>query len=309
MIFKVRLMRLMKLMKQGSMIVLAAGLASMPAIADEEVNRTIDADDDGYIEIYNTSGTIKITGWDRDSVEIKGVLGDSVEELIVERDGNEILIRVEVPNRHWGDSDADLDIRVPKGSSIEVSGVSTDIEVEGVLGEQSLGTVSGDIETSGVADDVEAESVSGDVDIQGNGAEGSFDAETVSGDVTVRGMSGSVSVGSVSGDVEVIGGSYEEAYFESVNGDQTFQAELTQDGDLSMESVNGSVDIEFTVPITSARFDIETFNGSIRNCFGPQPERTSKYSPGLELSFTIGDGDARIDIETLNGSVNVCNAD
>jgi hypothetical protein len=76
-----------------------------------------------------------------------------------------------------------------------------------------------------------------------------------------------------------------------------------------MESVNGTIDIEFTVPITSARFDIETFNGSIRNCFGPKPERTSKYSPGLELSFTIGDGDARIEIETLNGSVHVCNAD
>jgi DUF4097 and DUF4098 domain-containing protein YvlB len=296
-------------MKHGYLIALAAGMISMPVIADEQVNQTIDASDDGYIEIFNTSGSIEVIGWSKDSIEITGTLGDSVEELIVERDGDEVLIQVEVPNRHWGDIDADLVIKVPEHSSIEVSGVSTDIEIEDVLGEQSLSTVSGDIDTSGVADDVEAESVSGDVDIQGNGAEGSFEAETVSGDVRVSGMSGDVSVGSVSGDVEVIGGSYEEAYFESVNGDQTFHAELTQDGDLSMESVNGSVDIEFTVPITSARFDIETFNGSIRNCFGPKPERTSKYSPGLELSFTIGDGDARIDIETLNGSVNVCNAD
>jgi hypothetical protein len=57
----------------------------------------------------------------------------------------------------------------------------------------------------------------------------------------------------------------------------------------------------------SARFDIETFNGSIRNCFGPKPERTSRYSPGLELSFTLGDGDSHVSIETLNGSVNICN--
>jgi DUF4097 and DUF4098 domain-containing protein YvlB len=296
-------------MKYGHLIALAAGMISMPVIADEQVNRTIDATDDGYIEIYNTSGSIEVTGWSKDTIEVTGTLGDSVEELIVERDGNDVLIRVDVPNRHWGDIDADLVIKVPENSSIEVSGVSTDIEIEGVLGEQSLGTVSGDIDTSGVADDVEAESVSGDVDIQGSGAEGDFEGETVSGDVTVRGVSGSVYVGSVSGDVEVIGGTYEEAYFETVNGEATFHAELTQDGELSMESVNGTVDIEFAVPITSARFDIETFNGSIRNCFGPKPERSSKYSPGLELSFTIGDGDARIDIETLNGSVNVCNAD
>jgi DUF4097 and DUF4098 domain-containing protein YvlB len=298
-----------KHMKHGILIALAASMASMPAIADEQVNRTIDAADDSYVEIYNTSGSIEVTGWSKDSIEVTGSLGDSVEELIVERDGNDVLIRVDVPNRHWGDIDAALVIKIPQNSSIEVSGVSTDIEIENVLGEQSLGTVSGDIETSGVADDVEAGSVSGDVDIQGNGAEGDFEGETVSGDVTVKGLSGSVAVGSVSGDVEVIGGTYEEAYFETVNGEATFHAELTQDGDLSMESVNGTIDIEFTVPITSARFDIETFNGSIRNCFGPKPERTSKYSPGLELNFTIGDGDARIDIETLNGSVNVCNAD
>ena len=295
-------------MKQANLIVLAAGIASMPVVADEQVNQTIDASSDGYVEIFNTSGSIEVTGWSKDSIEITGTLGDSVEELIVERDGNEVLIRVEVPNRHWGDIDADLTIKVPERSSLEVTGVSTDIEIEDVLGEQSLSSVSGDIDTRGVADDVEAESVSGDVDIQGNG-NGSFEGATVSGDVMVKGMSGSVDVESVSGDVDVIGGSYEDAYFETVNGDQTFHAELKSGGDLSMESVNGTVDIEFSVPVTSARFDIETFNGSIRNCFGPKPERTSKYSPGLELSFTIGDGDARIEIETLNGSVNVCNAD
>ena len=296
-------------MKHGSLIALAAGMISMPVIADEQVDQTIDASDDGYVEIYNTSGSIEVIGWSKDSIEITGSMGDSVEELIVERDGDEVLIRVDVPNRHWGDIDADLVIKVPENSSIEVTGVSTDIEVEDVLGEQSLSSVSGDIEISGAANDVEAESVSGDVEVEGNGTEGSFEGATVSGDVTVKEMSGSVDVESVSGDVDVIGGSYEQAYFETVNGDQAFHAELAHDGDLSMESVNGTVHIEFTVPITSARFDIETFNGSIRNCFGPKPERTSKYSPGLELSFTIGDGDARIDIETLNGSVNVCNAD
>jgi hypothetical protein len=37
-----------------------------------------------------------------------------------------------------------------------------------------------------------------------------------------------------------------------------------------------------------------------------KPERTSKYSPGLELRFEVGDGDSNIEIETLNGSVNIC---
>ncbi len=130
-------------------------------------------------------------------------------------------------------------------------------------------------------------------------------AATVSGDVTLTNVSGSVEAESVSGDVEVTGGVLDDAQFVSVNGDILFHAELTRRGDLSAETVNGTVDIEFTKPV-SARFDIETFNGSIKNCFGPKPERTSRYSPGLELSFTTGDGQASVEIETLNGSVHIC---
>lgn len=292
-------------MKHGSLIVLAAGMLSMPALADEQVNKTIDAAPNGEVEVYNTSGSIEISGWKQNKVEVKGTLGDSVEELILERDGNHVLIRVEVPNRHWGDIDADLYIKVPEKSSIEVSAVSADIEVDDVLGEQSLESVSGDIETVGVGNDVEAASVSGDVDIKGNNTQGDFEAATVSGDIFIMGVSGSVDAESVSGDIDVAGGRFEDAHFESVNGDQNFAAALINGGDLSAESVNGSVDIEFTEQI-SARIDIETFNGSIRNCFGPKPERTSKYSPGLELRFEVGDGDSNIDIETLNGSVSIC---
>lgn len=295
-------------MKQGSLIVLTTTLLSMPLLADEQVNQSMDVADDVYVEIFNTSGSIEVTGWSNDRIEIKGTLGDSVEELIFEKDGNEVLIRVEVPNRHWGDIDADLEIKVPEGSSIEVSAVSADIDVTDVFGEQSLEAVSGDIETRGVKTDVEAASVSGDVEIRGEDANGDFEMATVSGDVYLSGATGRVEAESVSGDVDIIGGAFEEAYFETVNGDLTYQAALIDGGDLSMESVNGTVDIEFSEPV-SARFDIETFNGSIRNCFGPKPERTSKYSPGLELSFTVGDGDSRVEIETLNGSVNICNAD
>ena len=71
------------------------------------------------------------------------------------------------------------------------------------------------------------------------------------------------------------------------------------------ESVNGDVDIRFEGGV-NARFDIETFNGDIDNCFGPKAERTSKYAPGWELSFTEGDGDGRVTISTLNGDIDLC---
>ena len=54
------------------------------------------------------------------------------------------------------------------------------------------------------------------------------------------------------------------------------------------------------------RFEVDTFNGDIDNCFGPKAKRTSKYTPGWELEFVEGNGDARITITTLNGDVTIC---
>ncbi len=292
-------------LKQGLATVLITALASTAAYADEEVDRTINAAAESYIEIYNTAGDIAVVGWSRKNVQVTGTLGDDVTELIIEREGDEILIKVKVPNRHHGDIDADLEISVPQKSSIEVSGVSTDIEVEGILGKQSLQTVSGDVETSTAEKDVEATSVSGDIEVTGSGKDADTLATTVSGDVILIDLAGSVEATTVSGDVEIIGGSFDDAVLEAVNGDLSFGAELQNGGDLSMNSVNGSIDVEFAEEV-SARFEIETFNGSIDNCFGPEPERTSRYSPGLELSFTVGEGDSSVVIETLNGSIDIC---
>lgn len=302
----------MSSMKQGTSISLCiaivAAMTSTTVFADESVDRRIDAHPNSYIEVYNTSGDIEIVGWSRDEVHVTGRIGDDVDELIIKRDGKDILIKVKVPNRHHGDIDADLKISVPQGSSIEVQAVSADIDVEGVLGMLSLSTVSGDVTSTAAGEDVEAASVSGDVEITGIGEQADIEAATVSGDVILKNLGGRVDAESVSGDVQILGGSFDDAYFETVNGDLEFSAELKNGGDLAMESVNGSIEILFTKPV-SARFDIETFNGSIRNCFGPKPERTSRYSPGLELSFTVGDGDSHVNIETLNGSIDICNAD
>jgi DUF4097 and DUF4098 domain-containing protein YvlB len=289
----------------GSLIALLAGLVSLPAIADEEINQTLDAAAKGSIEIFNTSGTIEIVGWSQNSIKLEAVLGDDVDELIFERDGNVILIKVKVPNRHWGDIEADLKIHAPENSSIEVSGVSADIEVEDIRGELSLETVSGDVEVSGAESDVEAGSVSGDIDVSGNGKETDTEVGTVSGDVILTNLAGNVAGASVSGDVEIDGGSFREAYLETVSGDLSFFAALRNGGELMMESINGTIEVEFSNKV-SARFEVETFNGDIDNCFGPQAERSSRYSPGLELSFTVGDGDSEVSIETLNGDVSIC---
>lgn len=273
----------------------------------EEIDRTLDADRESRISISNLSGDVDVRGWDQNRVHITGELGDDVEELIFERDGKQVTIKVKVPDRKWGKKDvtSDLDIRVPHGSSLNVSTVSADIDVEGVRGEQRLRTVSGDISVEAFAAEINAEAVSGDVDIDGKGTAGVWRFTTVSGDIRANNLAGELQAEVVSGDIELNGGSYERVTLETVNGDIEFRAGLRGGGKMDIESVNGSVDVNL-VGSVSARFDIETFNGGIRNCFGPKAEKTSRHGPGWDLDFTEGSGDGRVTIDTLNGRVTIC---
>lgn len=292
-------------MKRMTVIGVAAiVLTAMPVLA-EEVDRTLDAAADGHVHVSNIAGSVTVRGWSRDQVHVTGELGRNVEELIVERSGDKITIKVKVPRNSGRGIDSDLHINVPQQSSIDVSGVSADIDVTEVMGEQRLHTVSGDISTESAGSDVTAESVSGDVEIEGDKSATETKASTVSGDLTLFRVSGTVIAESVTGRIVIDEGSFSRVNLTVVNGELMFQAGLEKGGKLSAETVNGAVDVEFVGDL-SAKIDVGTVNGRIRNCFGPEAERTSKYAPGWSLRFTEGDGDGRVEISTVNGGVNLC---
>ena len=291
-------------MKKLNTILLLGTALAMPAMA-EEVDRTIDAASDGHVDVSNISGSITVKGWSRDQVEVTGELGRNVEKLIFERSGDKITIKVKAPRKSSRGIASDLYIQIPEMSSLDVGTVSADIEVDEVFGEQKLNTVSGDIDADAVAADVTAAAVSGDVEVNGDRKEAETRANSVSGDVTLFRVAGTIAAESVSGDIVIDEGAFDRVSMNTVNGEILFQSELRDGGKLKAETVNGSVDVEFTGEV-EGRFEVDTFNGDIDNCFGPKPQRTSKYTPGWELEFVEGDGDARITISTLNGDVTIC---
>jgi len=287
------------------LIAIVLGLALAASAAAEDVNRTLDAAADGHVHISNISGSVTVAGWSRDQVEVTGKIGPKVEELIFERSGDKITIKVKVPRKSGRGVESELHVRVPERSSLDVGTVSADIDVTGVLGEQKLEAVSGDIETECDAADVTAGTVSGDVVIRGKGKDAETHSASVSGDVGLYELAGEVFAESVSGDLIIEDGSFDRASFNVVNGDIVFRSELRKGGKLKAETVNGEVELRFAGNI-SGQFDIDTFNGGIDNCFGPKAQRTSKYAPGMELSFSEGDGDARVTVSTVNGDISIC---
>jgi DUF4097 and DUF4098 domain-containing protein YvlB len=284
----------------------AALLAASPAIrAGTPIKERAAADPAGSVEVSNVAGTVRVTGWDRNEVEVTGELGEGTERLDFATADKVTRIKVILPNRSHNVDDTDLVIRVPAASRLSVNTVSADVAVRGVLGAQRLVSVSGDIRTEAGVQVVECRTVSGDVTVNGSARKGLLTINTVSGDATALKVAGEVNANTVSGNVTLGLGETSRSRVRSTSGDLTLATLLASDGKLDAESISGDVRLDL-VGAVNAEFDVSSFNGEIRNCFGPKPASTSEYAPGRELRFREGQGSAWVRIKTMNGDISVC---
>lgn len=291
-------------MKTASLLLAVVLLAPL-AHADERIERRAAADPRGEVTVINEVGDVSVRGWDRAEVEVVGRLSRSVDRLEIESDGKRTVIRVESTKGDRRSGSADLEIRVPEGSGLTTTTVSGDQNIANVRGLQRLQTVSGDVSTQSWQEEVEIRTVSGDVDLRGHGNSSLATVTTVSGDARLDDVAGEVAINTVTGDFRVDAGVLTRGRIRTTNGDLDLKLTLAPDGRLDIETINGDLTIGFDGSL-AAEFDIETFNGDIENCFGPEPERTSKYAPGRELRFKEGDGSARVRIKSLNGGIQFC---
>jgi DUF4097 and DUF4098 domain-containing protein YvlB len=276
-----------------------------PAWAGTPINQRAAADASGAVEISNVAGTVRVTGWDRNEVEVTGELGEGTERLDFAVVDKVTRVKVILPNRSNNVEETNLVVRVPAASRLAVTTVSADIEVQDVTGAQRLQTVSADIRTEAAAEDVECKSVSGDVAVNGSGKKALVTITTVSGDAMALKVAGEVNANTVSGNLTLGLGETTRSRLRSTSGDLTMASVLAADGRLDIESISGDVRLELHGPV-NAEFDVTSFNGEIRNCFGPKAVSTSEYAPGKELQFREGQGTGRVRIKTLNGDISVC---
>ena len=77
---------------------------------------------------------------------------------------------------------------------------------------------------------------------------------------------------------------------------------MLPDARVDIESISG--DVRLDLPARAADFDISTFNGEIRNCFGPKAQRTERIrARAASCASPKGSGTARVRIKTMNGDI------
>ncbi len=287
----------------------AAILAAIaaPAAAQQTINKRATVAPDVTIEVSNVQGSVEISAWDKDEVELVAELESDKDELEFEATQRKVRIEVDRPDGHYGrdQDEAYLTLRVPRGARLDIDTVSANITVGGVRGPQTLQSVSGEVNTQAFDAPVSASAVSGEVTITGNGGKAAVKTENVSGTSTVTGVRGEFQGEVVSGEIQATVAAATNIDINSVSGDIVLHAELAPAGEVDLETVSGTLTLIVKPPV-NADFDIESFSGDIDVCFGPKSRSTSKYTPGSELNFTQGKGGARVELQSLSGEIRVC---
>lgn len=275
-------------------------------LAATPVNEVRPADLQGTVEVDNVAGSVHVQGWEKAEVEVTGSFGKDVERVEVTGGGAHTWVRVVSRSSHGWNSEAgaSITVHIPMGSSLSCKTVSADVKVSGVRGESTLKTVSGEVDAE-VGGDVSAHAVSGGIHVKAPGAK-SIEVDTVSGDADVVGGDAEVEVTTVSGDAKVKLTSTNKARFQTVSGTVSASLSLNADARIEAQSVSGDLDFKFPAA-PAAAFDLQTFSGSIDNCFGPKPLEP-RHGPGSSLNFKNGDGNARLRANSHSGSIKICTA-
>jgi DUF4097 and DUF4098 domain-containing protein YvlB len=289
-----------------------AAVAGLAHADDSRFEKRLPVDPHGVVEISNVAGRIEVAGWDNPEVEVHGNLGAGVEKVDVTTDHGRTSIKVRVPNSSFRSAEADLRIRVPRDSELDISGVSSEVTTTDVGGQLQVKTVSGSVRADVYGRSAEIKTVSGDVVLRGRGKEGPSAAEihvtTISGNIRVDRAGGDLEATTVSGDMTLRLEPSRNVRIRSTSGDLGFEGKLAKGASVDAETVSGDLTVR-VVPDGSLDYQVTTFSGDIRNCMGMDAERVSKYGPGRRLNGSRGNGgagEARVRLKTMSGDVELC---
>jgi len=291
----------------ASFIGFAALLAgsSLAQASERHIDQQLTADPHGVVEISNISGKVEVTGWDQPRVSVSGDIPSGVDDVEVKSEHGRIRINVKFPSFSFGSKGVDLRIRVPRGSEVDVTTVSADINSSGITGQQRLKAVSGAIRADIAQSDMEVKTVSGDVFLRGEGKPIGLHVGTISGSIRLEHAAGDVEASTTSGEINMGLDTGRSVRMRTVSGDVAFRGKLTKDADVDAQTVSG--DLKMRADSEGGyEYDVTTFSGDIGNCFNAQAEKTSRHGPGERLSGSLGNGSGHVRLKTMSGDIELC---
>ncbi|GJQ61497.1 MAG: hypothetical protein SCALA702_05500 [Melioribacteraceae bacterium] len=170
--------------------------------------KTFSVEKGELLELFASTGNVKITTWENDEVYVK-VFGNSRAEEKVEFSFDETSrgVKIKAEKRgsnwfNWGSGiKLNFEIRVPSRFDTEIKTAGGDIFVADLEGENELKTSGGDLTLFNLKGALEAKTSGGKIELEGH--EGKAYLGTSGGDIDVKGQDGDIEAKTSGGDIEM----------------------------------------------------------------------------------------------------------
>jgi hypothetical protein len=246
------------------------------------------------VKMFIPSGSVRLIGWDRDSIEVRGrvpapaslVLSGSdtagLKLVVEQRDG-----QTPVSNR--------LAIYLPRRSQVSLKGVDAVVTSTDVGG--WFYTVSGSIRLEGSVTSVDAEAMSGDLDL--DVITPWARAKTGKGHLAIRGSPQDVDASTISGTLDIATPTIMHGRFTSVTGDINYASTMRPRSMFEFSNHSGAVDLLLPRDV-SAHLELSSVEGEIDNGFTQlRPAAAGVHN----LQLNLGAGASDVTVRTFRGTV------
>jgi DUF4097 and DUF4098 domain-containing protein YvlB len=276
---------------------------------------TVVAPRQARLDLESIGGDIVISGWDRNTVRMVAEHDPGTRvrvtvqpAAVVVRARGQVRITGPEPGRPARTrtvtvpARVDYRLSVPRGMSLRLSGVDSEIRVDGVDGGVSAQTVNGPVKVHGGRGAVRVGTINGGVEVVG--ARGLVEASSMNQGVVLRDVEGPVRVETVRGDLELARVLSKAIEASTVSGNLRYEGGLSPGGEYRFESHSG--DVTIVLPDhPDAAVTVETYEGSFQSSF-PVPVRQPRLD--REIEFLIGDGRAELELASFSGAIRLLRA-
>lgn len=265
----------------------------------------------GRLSLENFNGSVEISGWDQEKLEVTGTKHASKRDLLallrvdVRVTGDAAEIRsirpTDVP-RH-GNLGVRYRIKVPRNTRLDrVVSSNGAIGVENVEAVARLRTSNGPVKVTGSKGDADVATSNGPVEIRD--FSGSVMVVTSNGPVRAGGVQGRLDVKTSNGPISVDGTDFNRGQavrLQTSNGPVTLNVAASLDADVHATTSNGPITLRLPSG-TGARIKAVTSNSGV-TCGLDRLDVTSKTKHSLEA--TAGGGGPLLALTTSNGPIRI----
>ena len=264
----------------------------------------------GTLSLENANGSVEISGWEKDTVEINGTKYAQTKSLLdgvkVETSASQGAVRIRTvrPVDTHGGSGARYSIRVPRKVLLDaITTTNGGIRVQDVTGNSRLRSTNGSIRVQQLSGELEAHTTNGTleaINLDGNArlqtTNGSIKAESSHGSLEATTSNGSINVELTDPAVNW------PVKLRSTNGHIEARLKSEKLPDVRAETSNSSVSIHLPAN-ANARMRAHTSHASITSDFDVSSGDTRSKND-LEGNIGAGGGPL-IELSSTNGSIKI----